>query len=71
MLNNKERLTLDFPKGSKKEFEELRSLTLISTITALFRRAIDVYKFILQRQKEGWRFTMERAEGEKEVVRFF
>lgn len=67
----KERLSLDFPQGTKKEFEELRSLSGLSTITELFRRAISIYKFILTHQNDGWRFTMEHAKKEKEVVRFF
>ena len=70
MPTNKERLSLDFPTGSKKEFEEMRKLSMLSTITELFRRALHVYKFILIHQKAGWRFTMEHPDKEKEVVHF-
>jgi hypothetical protein len=67
----KDRFSLDFPQGSKREFEMARKLSGLSTITELFRRAIEVYKFILLRQKEGWRLTMEKEGEEKETIRFF
>ena len=70
MSKKMDRFCLDFPPGSKEEFEELKKSSGLSTITELFRRAINAYNFIMTQQKAGWRFTMEHSDKEKEVVRF-
>jgi hypothetical protein len=65
----KERLSLDFSEGTKVDLEKKRILAGLPTLVELFRRAIETYTFLLQRQKAGWRVVLMKEGEDNEVYR--
>jgi hypothetical protein len=66
---NKERMSIDFPEGTKEKITQIKEMAKITTTAEVLRYAISIYEFILRQQESGWKIVLEKEGEEREVLR--